>query len=88
MATTADWPAESEWVPTPEDVEHERQYWEAMNRIADYDAWVEAQAELQSFENWPLGDLIDELETVRTLTPDQVDVIDELVAEIGRRVAA
>jgi hypothetical protein len=88
MATTADWPADTEWGPTPEDVEHEHQYWESMDRIAEYDAWMEAQAELESFENWPLGDLVDELETLRTLTPDQVDVIDELVTEIERRRAA
>ena len=35
-----------------------------------------------------LRDLIEELETVRTLTPDQEDVIDELVSEIERRGVA
>jgi hypothetical protein len=88
MASTSDWPDVTEWAPSPEDVEHERQYWEALDRIAEYDAWTEAQAALESFESWALGDLFDELETVRTLTPDQEDIIDELVAEIERRGVA
>jgi hypothetical protein len=88
MATTADWPSDMDWASTLEDVEHERRYWEAMDTSAEYDACIEAQAALESFESWALSDLVGELEVVRTLTPDQTDVIEEMVAEIQRRGVA
>lgn len=74
--------------PTAEELEAERCYLEAMDRIAEYDAWIELQAQLDDFTGWPLADLVEELEIVRTLTPDQADVIAELEAEIARRRAA
>jgi hypothetical protein len=90
MSTAIDWPTDGEWImcPTDEELEHEQAYWDAMDRIAEYDTYVEMQANLEDFSTWPIDDLIEELETVRILTPDQENVIEELVAEIERRRAA
>jgi len=84
-AQSTDWPEELTWTPTGAELEQERQYWQAMDRAAELDAWTELQAQLESFEAWSTGDLVDELETLRTLTPDQTDVIEEIEAEIRRR---
>jgi hypothetical protein len=88
-------PSEAEsdaWWPAVEDLERERRYWQDLDRIAEYDAWIEMQAmeqaELDDLGTWPLADLIEELETARTLTPDQEDIIAELEAEIARRGVA
>ena len=44
---TSEWPAESEWimVPSAEEVEQERRYWQSVERIAEYEAWYVMQAE-------------------------------------------
>jgi len=90
MATdTALWPEEMAYSPTPEVLETERRYWRDLDRIAEYDAWMETQMEqLENFETWSLADLLEEFETVRTLTPDQEEIIAELEREIERRRAA
>jgi hypothetical protein len=80
-----DWPTEMTYAPTEEELACERQYWADLDRIAEYDAYVAAQAEepdLDDFTTWPLEDLVIELQTVRTLTPDQEDIIAELEAAI------
>ena len=87
-AETATWPTDEEWVqcPTPEEVEAERQYLALLERIAEYEAYLELQAEeavLEDFETWPLEDLVEELETVRTLTPDDAETIAEIEAAIA-----
>lgn len=77
------------YVPTPEEIEQEQLYWDTMDTIEEYAAWQEKQALSESdFVTCPLTDLIDELDVVRTLTPDQAEIIDELEAEIKRRKAA
>jgi hypothetical protein len=74
-------------VPTSEDVQQERLYWSSMNRIGEYDAWVEAQVQnAWDFATWPLADLVEELEVVQTLTPDQREIIAEIETEIERRL--
>jgi hypothetical protein len=90
MTTALEWPADAEWIhsPTAACLEDERRHWASVEQAAGLDVWVEAQAQLESFETWPLEDLIAELEAVQTLTPDQIDVIDELAHEIERRRAA
>ncbi|MGI8827852.1 MAG: hypothetical protein ACR2JC_19920 [Chloroflexota bacterium] len=90
MATTLDWPAAIEGMdsPTPDELETERRYWAHMDRIAEHDGWVKAQAQMESFDAWPLDDLLEELETVRVLTPDQETVIAELETAIAARQAA
>jgi len=46
MATdTALWPEEMAYSPTPEVLETERRYWLDLDRIAEYDAWMETQME-------------------------------------------
>jgi hypothetical protein len=82
---TADWPAEMAYAPTTEQLQQERQYWADLDRIAEYDAYLAMQAEepdLDDFSTCPLDDLLIELQTVRTLTPDQEEVIAELEAAI------
>lgn len=91
-AQTHDWPADAEWIgrPTEADMDAERRHWMHVEAMAELDAWTEERAALgllDSFEAWPLEDLLDELATVRTLTPDQHEVIDELTVEIRRRAA-
>jgi hypothetical protein len=77
------------YVPTPEEIEQENAYWESLDRIGDYDAWLEGEmAALADFRIWPLDDLLDEFDLVRTLTPDQSGLIAELEAEIEPRLAA
>jgi hypothetical protein len=88
MTTTIDWPDETTFAPTDEDLADERRYWDEMALVADYNTWTELRARLESFERWPLEDLLDELETLRILTPDQEDIIAELEDEISRRQAA
>jgi hypothetical protein len=91
MAITTEWPDEMSWTPSEDELEQERGYWQDLARIAEYDAWVETQAEaaiLEDFSNWPLSDLLDELDMVRTLTPDQEDIIQEIEAAIAQKRAA
>ena len=77
------------YTSTQEELEAERAYWAMEDARHDYAAWVDSQMnELESFEAWSLTDLVEELETVRTLTPDQDEIIYELVREIERRRAA
>jgi len=71
-----------------DELETERRYWANMDRIAEHDVWMDVQAQLESFETWPLDDLLDELETVRVLSPDQESIIAELEGAIARRQAA
>jgi hypothetical protein len=81
------WPDEMTHVPTSEDVQQERLYWSSVNRIEEYDVWIEAQAESAwDFATWPLADLVEELEVVQTLTPDQREIIAEIETEIERRL--
>jgi hypothetical protein len=81
------WPDEMAHVPTSEDVQQEQLYWSSMNRSEEYSAWVEDQVERAwDFATWPLADLVDELVVVRTLTPDQREVIAEIETEIERRL--
>jgi hypothetical protein len=83
------WPDEMTHVPTREDVQQEQFYRTSMNRIEEYDAWVEAQVESTwDFATWPLADLIEKLEIVQTLTPDQWEVITEIETEIDRRLGS
>ncbi|MGI8826201.1 MAG: hypothetical protein ACR2JC_11260 [Chloroflexota bacterium] len=90
MATALDWPAAIEGMdsPTHDELETERRYWANMDTLAEHDAWVDVQAQLESFETWPLEDLLVELETVRVLTPDQEDIIAELETAIAARQAS
>ena len=72
-----------------EEIAGEHRCWAERARIDGCKTWFAAQAEgLTSFECWPLEELFQELETVRTLTPDQIKVIEEIEAEIERRKAA
>jgi hypothetical protein len=81
------WPDGMRFVPTSGDIQKEQLYWSSMNRIEEYGAWVEAQAEdAWDFATWPLVDLVEELEVVQTLTPDQRAVIAEIETEIQRRL--
>jgi hypothetical protein len=43
---TVDWPSFT-FTPTEEELEAERRYWADLDRIAEYDAWVQMQAEEQ-----------------------------------------
>jgi hypothetical protein len=81
------WPDEMTHVATSEDVQQEQLYWSSMNRIEEYDVWIEAQVEsMWDFTTWPIADLVEELSVVRTLTPDQREVIAEIETEIERRL--
>jgi hypothetical protein len=81
------WPDEMTYVATSEDVRQEQLYWSSMNRSEGYSAWIEAQVEsMWDFTTWPLADLVEELSVVRTLTPDQWEVIAEIETEIERRL--
>jgi len=74
---------------TGEELEAERAYWAMEDAREDYAGWIEAQVEEPTdFASWPGADLVEELETVRTLTPDQDEIIAELEHEIERRRAA
>ena len=81
------WPDEMTHVATSEYVQQEQLYWSSMNRIEEYDVWIEAQVEsMWDFTTWPIADLVEELSVVRTLTPDQREVIAEIETEIERRL--
>ena len=48
--------------------------------------WEIQQHEVEwDFATWPLAGLVEQLDTVRTLTPDQVEVIAELEERIAQR---
>lgn len=87
MTLTVDWPDQMIFAPTDEELVAERHYWGDMARVAEYDTWTEMRAQLESFDTWPLDDLLYELETVRILIPDQEDVIAELEDAIASRRA-
>lgn len=80
MVTASDWPADAEWTfsPTDEERETERLYCDEMDRVSDFDAYVESQLQLDDFSAWPLEDLLEELEMARTLTPDREGIIAEI----------
>jgi len=72
-----------------EELEAEQAYWTMEDAREDYATWIEARVEGPTdFASWPVADLVEELETVRTLTPDQDEIIAELEHEIERRSAA
>lgn len=72
--------------PTADEIEQEGQYWKHEEMRHEAAEWAVRQAEAGwDFATWPLVDLVDELDTVRTLTPDQAGIIEELEVEITRR---
>jgi hypothetical protein len=75
------------YVPIPAEVEREQLYWSHEDMRREVSEWEVSHIEAEwDFATWPLADLMRELDLVRTLTPDQFEIMEELGEQISRRM--